>query len=386
MSDNAQFNVAIVSGICVKHDAISASVRDDAFALTEAFGFHTRIFTYKNEFSDLDAVQVNDASDIVFDPYFLSCDLIIYHFGIYYELFNSIFLGNGRAPQVVRYHNLTPREFLPQSEWDLFERSSAQLHNMNAADAVWAVSDTNRQHIVETGIVPAQRVAVIPLCVGDGQRSGGLANKTALPLRLLFVGRFVRSKGLLDLLRVIRNLKEKNISFVLRLVGDPTFTDPGFIRSLRQTTRDLGVQQEVVFVGRVTDDELTVEYNNAHILVIPSYHEGFCKPVIEAMRHGCIPITYDSTNLEFVARGLSRTVKTGDLGALTDAIAGLAPSVTSAVRKPKSAVIAVDRGPLSLHEYEAAVDEVLVEYGSPSVSQHLRKAAHGLISRLVCNA
>ena len=131
----------------------------------------------------------------------------------------------------------------------------------------------------------------------------------------------------------------------------------------------------MTLVGGVSDEALDDEYWRAHVLVLPSYHEGFCKPVIEALRFGCIPVTYNSSNLKYVAHGLSRTVPAGHAGALAAGIAEAARSVNAVYENPEAARIAVDRGTMSLTEYERAVDDVIASSGFPSVSSQLRRAA-----------
>jgi glycosyltransferase involved in cell wall biosynthesis len=375
-----RLNVAIISGICVKHDALSASVRDDALAFSEQFGFHSRIFTYKNEYPDVDAVEVDDLTKICLDPYFLNCDLIIYHFGIYYELFNTIFLGNGTAPQAVRFHNVTPRALLPQSEWPVFERSATQLFNLRVADAIWPVSELNRHDLLEADLVTADRTEVIPLCVGDGQRRGRLRDKRAAVVNLLFVGRIVKAKGLMDLVYAASVLRRIGVEFSLRIVGDMRFSQPEFVRALKSLILDLKLGHCVTLVGGVSNEALDDEYARAHVLVLPSYHEGFCKPVIEALRFGCIPVTYDSSNLKYVAQGFSRTVPAGDIGALAAGIAEAARSVGAVFKRSDTALIEVDRGAMSLTDYERGVDGVIASCGFPAVSTRLRQAARKLIS------
>jgi glycosyltransferase involved in cell wall biosynthesis len=50
----------------------------------------------------------------------------------------------------------------------------------------------------------------------------------------------------------------------------------------------VGAESEgVVRLGRVSDDELRVLYANASCLAIPSIHEGFGLPAVEAMAAGC---------------------------------------------------------------------------------------------------
>ena len=83
-------------------------------------------------------------------------------------------------------------------------------------------------------------------------------------------------------------------------------------------------------VGAVDDARLAALYHAAHILAIPSYHEGFCKPVIEGLRAGCIPVGYAAHNIPHIARGLGRMVPTGNRQALANALTEVIQSIAQA--------------------------------------------------------
>ena len=60
-----------------------------------------------------------------------------------------------------------------------------------------------------------------------------------------------------------------------------------------QAPSKFGVQEKVVFTGRVSDLELHKLYLGASMYVQPSITEGFGLPVLEAMNHGVPVITSD---------------------------------------------------------------------------------------------
>jgi glycosyltransferase involved in cell wall biosynthesis len=70
----------------------------------------------------------------------------------------------------------------------------------------------------------------------------------------------------------------------LELVGRPVV--PAYTTALRQFIDDLGLHGVVRFRGRLDDDALTRAMADADVLVVPSAHEGFGIPVVEAMAHG----------------------------------------------------------------------------------------------------
>jgi len=94
---------------------------------------------------------------------------------------------------------------------------------------------------------------------------------------ILFVGRFVREKGIDILLKAIKILKNKySKNLKIAIVGDGELKE-----NLNNLTVELGVNKEVKFFGVRKDiRELMV---SSKIIVLPSRSEGFGIVIIEAM-------------------------------------------------------------------------------------------------------
>ena len=58
---------------------------------------------------------------------------------------------------------------------------------------------------------------------------------------------------------------------------------------IRKRVIELGLQEEVIFTGYVSRDELALVYEGASLYVFPSIDEGFGIPILEAMESG-IPV------------------------------------------------------------------------------------------------
>jgi glycosyltransferase involved in cell wall biosynthesis len=98
-------------------------------------------------------------------------------------------------------------------------------------------------------------------------------------VRLLYVGRVVRTKGLRDAIRAMSLLRD--LLVVLDVVGD------GFDRTACETlAKDLGVAESVVFHGWRSRDQVEEFYRSADIFVFPSYSEPGGNVTFEAMGHG----------------------------------------------------------------------------------------------------
>lgn len=99
------------------------------------------------------------------------------------------------------------------------------------------------------------------------------------PLRLLFVGRVVRTKGVRDLLHALDHLRD--VPLVLDVAGD------GFDRpACESLVAELGLGDRVTFLGRVPHDELDPLYRAADVFAFPSYREAGGIVVAEAMSYG----------------------------------------------------------------------------------------------------
>jgi glycosyltransferase involved in cell wall biosynthesis len=99
------------------------------------------------------------------------------------------------------------------------------------------------------------------------------------PVRLLFVGRVVRTKGLRDAIRALGLVRA--LPAVLDVVGD------GFDRAeCEQLTGRLGLAGRVRFHGWLPRPEVMGFYRSCDVFVFPSYREPAGGAALEAMSHG----------------------------------------------------------------------------------------------------
>jgi glycosyltransferase involved in cell wall biosynthesis len=106
------------------------------------------------------------------------------------------------------------------------------------------------------------------------------------PLRLLYVGRMVRTKGARDAIRAISRLADVDVT--LDLAGD------GFDRpACEALISELGLQHRVTMHGRVPRDQVDAMYRDADVFVFPSYREPGGNVVAEAMGFGLPMIVSD---------------------------------------------------------------------------------------------
>lgn len=122
----------------------------------------------------------------------------------------------------------------------------------------------------------------------------------------------------------------------LRIVGNLEWSDTDYLAEVKAAIAGSGLAPSIELVGTASDEELQRIYHQSHILAIPSYHEGFCKPVIEALRGGLIPVGYAAYNLPHIAGGFGKLVPPGDIDALADALATLINALPQAFAAPEA--------------------------------------------------
>jgi len=145
------------------------------------------------------------------------------------------------------------------------------------------------------------------------------AHRISSTLRLLYVGRLDRSKGVLDLPEIDRRLRAAHIN------AEWTIQGPGPAEG--ELRAAWGDAPHVTWNGRTTMDRVKALYLEHDILVMPSRTEGLPVALLEGMAHGCVPVVSDlpSGIPEVVENGVSGfRVPPGDIAGFADAITLLA--------------------------------------------------------------
>ncbi len=326
--------ISYINGLCVEHDAISNSIRDEISWLLESGENEVNLFTYNCCSCDVDHTEVNGINDVAFDPYFQSSDLIVFHFGIFYPLFDLLPVCPKNARRLVVFHNITPKELVSADNYLTIEKSLKQMSNIMFADHVICVSDLNLRILREAGIqTPA---TVLPLSVPIGkpapEHKPSIKDKR---VRVVFIGRFVSSKGPDELLDAVhRNLqRSSSVRYAVDLIGNLSFSDNVIFEKIRKQIDELihvfGDRILVTVHGNASNDLKNELLHEADLFVLPTYHEGFCVPVLEAFASGCRVILYENSNTPFISGGLAQLVPTGDVEALSEVMFSVGNEVIS---------------------------------------------------------
>src|SRR3989449_396828 len=166
---------------------------------------------------------------------------------------------------------------------------------------VVAVSSSTANDLYDMGI-PEDHVHIIPpACSIDGSKIP-LEDRGSLAISC--VSRMKRYKGLDLALRIFRQLLETLPSATLELAGSGPCE-----QQLRKLVADLGISEQVRFLGRVSEFEKNKLYQSSRVLLNPSIREGYGMSVIEANSFGTPAAGWD-------VAGMRDSVLNGSTGLL----------------------------------------------------------------------
>jgi glycosyltransferase involved in cell wall biosynthesis len=134
--------------------------------------------------------------------------------------------------------------------------------------------------------VPQQNVVALPNGIDTRAfaRVPTVRSRAGHPLRLVYIGRIAREKGLYETLQGIHLAAELGVDARITLAGQGD-EEP----RLRRYAQALGIASRVVFARPVFGDDKVRLLAGADVMVLPSYSEGLPYALLEAMAAG-IPV------------------------------------------------------------------------------------------------
>lgn len=111
-------------------------------------------------------------------------------------------------------------------------------------------------------------------------------NKTE-PLRLVYIGRLVKSKGLLEVIEALKIFKNKGGDFIFNIAG----IGPDH-KEILLNVKNGGLSNEVKFLGAIFSEEKNDLWLSSDIFLFPTWHkEGLPYSILESLASGCVPVT-----------------------------------------------------------------------------------------------
>jgi len=212
----------------------------------------------------------------------------------------SLFL---RKPFIITVHDLA-RVCFPFARESMWERIGLKLDalGLKRAQHIIAVSACTQADLVRLLGMPEDKITVIYNGVNRNVFKPVAGRRFDFPY-LLYVGTERPRKNLGVLLRAFAILKREGGAppgLKLVKVGGAGRADK-FREATVSEVRRLGLENEVILAGYVSNEELARYYSSALALIMPSLYEGFGLPLVEAMACGCPVIASNTSSLPEVA-------------------------------------------------------------------------------------
>ncbi len=120
-----------------------------------------------------------------------------------------------------------------------------------------------------------------------GETPGGYEHCSERPNDILFVGRIDnRQKAVFLIPDIVKYLLDHNVRTNITLVGDgPDFEE------LKQMVVDKSLSDYILLAGKVEPEKVSEFYDAHKIFLLPSNFEGHPLTLLEAMAHGCVPVS-----------------------------------------------------------------------------------------------
>ena len=134
----------------------------------------------------------------------------------------------------------------------------------------------------------------------------------------LFIGAIKERKNVLGVVKAFHQFtKIASSSHALLIAGNGSGP---YYEKIRAYIAENNLSSRVLFLGQITDNQLSYLYQKAEALLYPSFIEGFGFPVLEAMQCGLPVITSNTYSLPETAGDAAICVDPHDTDAIADAM------------------------------------------------------------------
>ncbi len=183
----------------------------------------------------------------------------------------------------------------------VYDRFIVRPHRQ--ADVLFATSEFTRRELIEVLGVDCDRIHVCYLGV-DSHFADIARQQPGKNIRLIYFGRVVVTKGILDSMVALGKLHARGISnWSLRVVGPAG--KPAVARA-RKLAQQYGISDKISYREEVDDAGLKQELKNADLALMPSHSESFGLAFAESQAAGVPVIAYEVGSIpEVVEDGVS---------------------------------------------------------------------------------
>jgi glycosyltransferase involved in cell wall biosynthesis len=196
------------------------------------------------------------------------------------------------------------------------------MEGLRRADEIITISQFSKMEIMKYLDYPEERIHIVNDAVDHDsyypKRDRKILERFKIPDNhkvLLYVGSETPRMNLDFLLKSLAKLKKTIPDFKLLKIGEPQSF--GARNHFLKSIKEMGLQEQVIFVGYVPEADIPKWYNASDLLVYPCLYAGFGLPPLEAMACGTPVITSNTSSLPEVVDDAGIMVDPNDTEAMT---------------------------------------------------------------------
>ncbi|RDU37555.1 hypothetical protein DRW41_06855 [Neobacillus piezotolerans] len=238
---------------------------------------------------------------------------------------NFIGYNTNKSKMVLTIHDLAFLRYPEVADYITYRHHTRWLpYSIKKADHIIAVSNQTKKDIIDYYKVPEYKISVVHLAANHTVASVETHSFNLPEQYILFVGTLEPRKNIPFIIRGFALAKRKySFNHKLVLVGKKGWK----YEEIFKTIDDLKLNDEIIFLGFVTDQELSVIYKKASLFLFPSLYEGFGMPILEAMRHGVPVITSNLSSMPEIVGDSAIKISPNHLDELVESIGVLIENV-----------------------------------------------------------
>ncbi len=240
-----------------------------------------------------------------------------------------------RCRRVLRFHNVTPPALFGSLDPHVALDCQTSLEEMGrefkSLDSVLFLpaSEFSKRDLLAVG-VPESRCEVLPV-FHDLERLASADEDVALRRRMkcdgipniVTVGRLTPHKGqhrMIEAMKILEKSRQGGCRLWIAGGGD---RGEAYRKQLEGMVERWGLEGSVQIMGSVSNAQLATLYRHADLFALPSSHEGFCVPLVEAMAHGVPSVVLNAGALAETQGDTGELLESGEPSRIAEAIRGL---------------------------------------------------------------
>ena len=234
----------------------------------------------------------------------------------------TLFVNLKNQKKIITVHDIRPYLF-PELGITGVRYKFALPRTLKTADKIITDSNSTKKDLINYFNIPEEKIKVILLAADEkfevlnNEKINEVKQKFNLDFPfVLYVGILTKHKNIPTLIKAFYKIKKEDIKHKLVIAG----TKRGKYKEIFETIDKLNLQNDIVFTGYISDEDLPALYNAADLFVYPSLFEGFGLLPLESMACGTPVITSNTSSLPEVVGDAGIMIDPHDVDRLADAM------------------------------------------------------------------